>query len=66
MLYQEWFVRLRYPGHEHDRVLGGVPEGWRRCPLSDVASVAMPKPVRVPPELVARGQKGGLALESVR
>jgi type I restriction enzyme S subunit len=27
-LFKEWFVRLRYPGHEHDKCLHGVPEGW--------------------------------------
>ena len=25
-LYQEWFVRLRFPGHEHARITNGVPE----------------------------------------
>ncbi len=32
-LYREWFVRLRFPGHEHTRVTDGVPEGWKRKPL---------------------------------
>lgn len=30
MLYKEWFVRLRYPGHEHVKVVDGVPEGWEK------------------------------------
>ncbi|CAG1022396.1 hypothetical protein MTYM_01687 [Methylococcales bacterium] len=30
LLYREWFVRLRFPGHEHTRVFDGVPEGWER------------------------------------
>ena len=29
-LYREWFVRLRFPGHEHTRITNGVPEGWER------------------------------------
>jgi type I restriction enzyme S subunit len=29
-LYREWFVRLRFPGHEHTRIANGVPEGWER------------------------------------
>jgi type I restriction enzyme S subunit len=29
-LYREWFVRLRCPGHEHTRIINGVPEGWER------------------------------------
>ena len=27
LLYKEWFVRLRFPGHEHVKVKDGVPEG---------------------------------------
>ena len=27
-LYCEWFVRLRFPGREHTRIINGVPEGW--------------------------------------
>jgi type I restriction enzyme S subunit len=38
-LYREWFVRLRFPGHEHTRITHGVPEGWERRRLSDVAEV---------------------------
>ena len=33
LLYREWFVRLRFPGHEHARVTKGVPEGWERVPF---------------------------------
>jgi type I restriction enzyme S subunit len=29
-LYREWFVRLRFPGHERTRMIHGVPEGWER------------------------------------
>lgn len=28
LLYQEWFVRLRFPGHEQAKIIDGVPEGW--------------------------------------
>lgn len=34
-LYREWFVRLRFPGHEHARIINGVPEGWNRMRLGD-------------------------------
>ena len=34
-LYREWFVRLRFPGHEHTRITSGVPEGWERVPLGE-------------------------------
>lgn len=36
-LYREWFVRLRFPGHEHTRIIDGVPEGWERLPFSQLA-----------------------------
>ncbi|GLI46885.1 restriction endonuclease subunit S [Methanoculleus bourgensis] len=37
LLYREWFVHLRFPGHEHVRIVDGVPEGWEKKPLGDVA-----------------------------
>lgn len=27
-LYQEWFVRIHFPGHEHTPMVDGAPEGW--------------------------------------
>lgn len=27
-LYKEWFVDLRFPGHETTTIIDGVPEGW--------------------------------------
>lgn len=34
-LYKEWFVRFRFPGHEHVKIIDGVPEGWDRGVISD-------------------------------
>ncbi|MFZ5503665.1 MAG: restriction endonuclease subunit S [Pseudomonadota bacterium] len=39
LLYSEWFVRLRFPGHEHTRITDGMPEGWERKTLGDVAHI---------------------------
>ena len=39
LLYQEWFVRLRFPGYEHTRITNGIPEGWVRKRLADIAEV---------------------------
>jgi type I restriction enzyme, S subunit len=36
LLYQEWFLRLRFPGHEHTRITNGIPDGWERKPLTEV------------------------------
>jgi type I restriction enzyme S subunit len=35
LLYREWFVCLRFPGHEHVKVVDGVPDGWESMPLED-------------------------------
>ena len=37
-LYREWFVRLRFPGHEHTRITNGVPEGWERRTFAEACS----------------------------
>lgn len=34
LLYREWFVYLRFPGHEHANIIAGVPEGWKKATLS--------------------------------
>ncbi|MDR5752146.1 MULTISPECIES: restriction endonuclease subunit S [unclassified Caballeronia] len=39
LLYREWFVHLRFPGHEHVKVVDGVPVGWDRKPLGNVAKL---------------------------
>jgi len=36
LLYNEWFVRLRFPGHEHTPIIDGVPKGWERKTLGDL------------------------------
>ena len=36
-LYREWFVRLRFPGHEHARITHGLPDGWERQRLGNIA-----------------------------
>lgn len=38
-LYREWFVHLRFPGHELVPVRDGVPVGWAIQPLASVAEV---------------------------
>lgn len=34
-LYKEWFLDLRFPGHESTKIVDGVPEGWKICKLQD-------------------------------
>ena len=38
LLYREWFVHFRFPGHEHVQITDGLPEGWERRYLGDVVS----------------------------
>lgn len=35
-LYKEWFVNLRFPGHENTKIVDGVPEGWQYEKLGDL------------------------------
>jgi len=37
LLYREWFVHLRFPGHENVRIEDGVPEGWKKKVIGEVA-----------------------------
>ena len=37
LLYREWFVHLRFPGHELATINGGVPSGWENSRISDQA-----------------------------
>ena len=39
-LYKEWFVRFRFPGHEHTEFVDGLPKGWKYENLFDVANVS--------------------------
>lgn len=38
-LYDEWFVKLRFPNHEQVPVVDGVPEGWERGTVYDFADI---------------------------
>ena len=38
-LYKEWFVHLRFPGHETTKIVDGVPEGWHLGILEELIEV---------------------------
>lgn len=38
-LYKEWFADLRFPGHENTKIVDGVPEGWKKERLVDIAEI---------------------------
>lgn len=38
-LYKEWFVDLRFPGHDGVKVVDGVPEGWSRKQIFELGKI---------------------------
>lgn len=42
-LYKEWFVDLRFPGYEDVEIVYGVPEGWRKANLPEIAPIVTGK-----------------------
>lgn len=38
-LHKEWFVDLRFPGHENTPITDGIPEGWTTCTLKEICTV---------------------------
>ncbi|MEI7752772.1 MAG: restriction endonuclease subunit S, partial [Candidatus Omnitrophota bacterium] len=37
LLYREWFVYFRFPGHEKVKIADGMPGGWERQPIATIA-----------------------------
>ncbi len=38
-LYKEWFVDLHFPGYENTPIVDGVPQGWKKAFLGDIAPI---------------------------
>ena len=38
-LYKEWFVDLRFPGHENTKFVDGVPEGWSKSTVGNICKL---------------------------
>lgn len=36
-LYKQWFIDLRFPGHETTKIVDGLPEGWRKGIVGEIA-----------------------------
>lgn len=68
LLFREWFVSLRFPGHEHTRITDGVPEGWERVPLENVLLLQrgfdLPSQARQKGEVPIYGSTGVLGYHS--
>ena len=47
LLYREWFVYLRFPGHEHTPIIDGIPEGWEKKQVKDIlGKIYRPKKIQ--------------------
>lgn len=62
LLYREWFVYLRFPGHQHSRIKDGVPEGWMQKSLGSVLNLQrgfdLPQNDRVSGDIPVYGSTG--------
>ncbi len=62
LLYKEWFVHLRFPGHEHAKITDGVPEGWERKAIGELVlfkyGKALKQDDRVPGSYPVYGSSG--------
>lgn len=77
MLYEEWFVRLRFPGYEHvSSITDGLPGGWKRTTVGARSTLRRGRSYRSN-ELVESGGRpfvnlkciarhGGFRLEGLR
>ncbi len=61
-LYREWFVRMRFPGHQNARFVKGVPEVWEIKRLGEIIELAYGKALkefdREPGEFYVYGSGG--------
>jgi len=66
MIYREWFVNFRFPGHEKVKMvktkLGQVPEGWETAKLGDVATFHRGRSYRTPD----LAEEGGLSFLNLK
>ena len=62
LLYKEWFIRLRFPGHQRVKIKDGVPEGWEMKTIGSIAPFqygkALKKDDRVPGPYAVYGSSG--------
>ena len=62
LLYREWFINLRFPGHERVKVINGVPAGWERKRLGEIAPFrygrSLKSESRIPGEYSVYGSSG--------
>ena len=65
LLYREWFVHFRFPGHEYVKLVDGIPEGWVRRRVADLADLHRGKSYRSS-ELVDTGGQPFVNLKCIK
>lgn len=40
-IYREWFIRMRFPGHQNTKLVKGVPEDWAETTLASICDFTM-------------------------
>lgn len=62
LLYREWFIHLRFPGHEHTKITNGIPEGWEKVQLKNLVTLnygkALKADIRIPGDFPVYGSSG--------
>lgn len=46
LLHREWFIYLRFPGHEHVKVTGGLPSAWERTSIGEILELRYGKALK--------------------
>lgn len=64
-LYREWFVELRFPGHEGVKVVDGVPEGWMKGTVDNIVKLLSGYPFKSS-EYVSSGKYRLITIKNVK
>lgn len=64
-LYREWFVELRFPGHESVKVVDGVPEGWMKGTIDNIVKLLSGYPFKSS-EYVSSGKYRLITIKNVK
>lgn len=64
-LYREWFVELRFPGHESVKVVDGVPEGWMKGTVDNIVKLLSGCPFKSS-EYVSSGKYRLITIKNVK
>ena len=62
LVYKEWFVNFRFPGHQRVSLVNGVPRGWERKRIGEIAPFRYGRSLksdnRIPGEFPVYGSSG--------